>query len=184
MAATVIINRLTGTAPGSKTDITAGSTRLSASDSPSPGTTNSIEIPGSGTNYSYWASARLEVTVTPVGTVDNLNWHPVTPDPYGTGVTSSVAKASTGADAGYRVGVGTLGLSGTLLNTTNHTGLDGAPADIWAHTAGSPLALTGSISNPTTGDLGDIVVWQINIADTASAGTIAAVTARWRFDET
>lgn len=184
MAATVIINRYTGAGAGSKTAITSSLTRASSSDAASPGTSDPIEIPSAGTNYSYWVSTRLEVTVTPTGTVDNLRWHPVTPNNFGTGVTANVAKASTGANAGYRQATGTQGTTGDVLNQTNHTGLDSATADIWGKTEGSPLTLTGTMSNPSTGDLGDFVVWQYNIASTASAGAITAQTARFRYDET
>lgn len=103
MAATVQIGRKTGVAPGTFTDITSINTRANAEDVHSvAGTSNPIRIPSAGTNYSYWVSTRLKVTVTPAGTIDNLRWFTDGANNFGTGVTCKGAKASTGADAGFR----------------------------------------------------------------------------------
>lgn len=176
MAATVIINRKTGSGP-TNTAITAGSTRLSASDSPTPGTSDPVEIPAAGTNYTYWCSTRLECTVAPDGTVDNLRWHPVLPNNFGTGVT---AKGNTAT--AYVQATGTQGETGDILNTTNHTSLAAATSDIWTYTEASPKSITGSTT--TAVEFGDQWVFQIEFASTASAGTISSHTARWRYDET
>ena len=176
MAATIIINRAYGATP-STTAITSSLTRLSTSDSENPGTNNPIPVPSAGTNYSFWVSTRLECTVAPAGTVDNLRWHPVLPNNFGTGVT---AKGNTAAT--YDQASGTVGTTGDLLNTTNHTGLDGATSDIWTWTEASPKTVTGSTS--TVQEFGSYMVWQLEVASTASPGTITAQTARWRYDET
>ena len=178
MAATVIINRLTGAGP-TKTDITAANTRASSSDDPSPGATNPIAVPSSGTNYSFWVVTRLEVTVTPDGTVDNIRWHPTGSSSWGTGIGCVVNTAT-----GYVQASGTVGTTGTQLTTGNYGTLAGAPVSIFTYNEGSPLAVTGTMSNPTTGDFGDYVVWQATVASTAGAGTQSQETARFRFDET
>lgn len=185
MAATVQIGRKTGVAPGTFTDITTLNTRANAEDVHSvAGTTNPIRIPASGTNYSYWVSTRLKVTVTPAGTIDNLRWFTDGANGFGTGVTAKGAKASTGADSGYRIATGTPGTTGTQLLQANHSGLDEAPADVFGFTSGAPKTLTGTISNPTTGEFGDHWVYQIEVGTTAGPGATAQETFTYRYDET
>jgi hypothetical protein len=186
MAATVLIRRRTG-ASGSitETDITGINTRANAEDAHSTaGTTNPIKVPASGTNYSYWVSTRLDATVTPAGTIDNLRWFTDGANGLGTGITAKGAKASTTTDAGYREATGTPGETGTQLLQANHSGLDEAPADIFGFTSGSPKALTGSISNPSTGQFGDHWVYQIEVDDTAGPGASGSETLTFRYDET
>lgn len=184
MPATVTIRRWTGAPAGpTKSDITGINTRANAQDAhETADVDNPIQIPGAGTNYSYWVSARLSADSAPSGTIDNLRWYSDGTNNLGTGVTCKVAKASTGADAGYRQATGTLGQTGTLLNQTNHTGLDAAPADCFGKTSGSPLALNGSQTG--TGDFGDFVVYQIEVASTASPGATPQETFTFKYDET
>lgn len=185
MSATVTIRRHTGTAGSqTKTDITGGTAVASTSDSPSPGSANPIPIPVSGTKYSYWVSTRLSVDVTPAGTIDNLKWFADGANGFGTGVACNGADASTGSNAGYREAGGTPGDTGTQLTTGNHSGLDGSPADVFTYTTGSPKALGGTISNPSTGDVGDFFVWQLAVGSTAGPGLSPAETFTFRYDET
>lgn len=185
MPATVQISRKTGASPGSATNITGINTRANAEDAHSvSGTSNPIRVPASGTNYSYWVTTRLNVTVTPSGTINNLRWFTDGTNNFGTGVTCNVGKANVGADAGYRIATGTPGTTGTQLTTGNHSGLTGSPVDSFTYTSGSPLSLTGSLSNPTTGEFGDHVVYQIAVATTASPGVTGSETFTFRWDET
>lgn len=184
MVATVQIQRFTGASP-SGTDITGINTRANAEDAHSTaGTTNPIQIPAAGSNYSYWVSTRLVCTVTPSGTINNIRWYTDGANGFGTGVTCKGAKASTGADSGYRQATGTPGSTGTELTQVNHTGLDEAPADVFGYTSGSPKSLTGSISNPSTGAFGDYWIYQTIIGSTASPGATNAETFYWKYDET
>jgi len=70
MVATITINRLTGSSGSiTETDITSINTRANTIDSHTTGdTSNPIEIPSSGTNYSFWVNTQLDATVAP----DNL----------------------------------------------------------------------------------------------------------------
>lgn len=185
MAATVIIERHTGTAVAdggtTKTDITSGNTRASTSDAPAPGTSDPIPIPGAGTNYSFWVSTRLNITGGTFGTVDNLRWYSDAAS-FGTGVTVNGADASTGATVGYREATGTQGTTGTELTQVNHTGLDAAPVDVTGLTSGSPRSLGGSTSS--TGRFGDLFVYQFAVGTSASAGTTNQNTFTWQYDET
>lgn len=186
MAATVIVQRFTGSGAGSGTDITGINTRAQTDDThTTAGTTDPIPIVAATTKYSFWVSTRLNATVTPAGTINNLKWYSDGTNSLGTGVTMNVADASTGANAGYRQGVGTVGDTGTQLTTGNHTGLDNTPVAFETLTSGSPLVLGGSITNPSTGNFGDFVVYQIAVnGSTAGPGATAAETLTWVYDET
>lgn len=177
MAATVKIRRWTGNTP-TKTDITGINTRLNAEDAhTTAGTSNSILIPSSGTNYSYWATFSLQITAITGGTVDNLKWYTDGGNGLGTGVGLNVGKATS-----YTQATGTTGETGTQLTTGNYPGLSGSPSNAFAYTSASPLSLSGS-SN-TTGDVGDLVVLQLTVGTTASQGATPAETMTFRYDDT
>lgn len=178
MTATVLIRRLTGAGP-TATDITSINSRANAADSHSTGdTTSPITIPPSGTNYSYWVTTRLDATVTPSGTIDNLRWYSDGSNNFGTGVTCKGQEATS-----YVQATGSTG-NGDQLTTGNHAGLTGSPVDVFGLTSGSPKSLTGSISNPSTGQFGSRFVYQIEVASTASPGATAQETFTWKYDET
>jgi hypothetical protein len=180
MAATIIINRLTGAGP-TKTNITSANTRASASDSPSPGTSNPVPIPGSGTNYSFWVVTRLECTVAPDTLVNNIKWFTDGSSGLGTGIGLVVATA-----VAYDQATGTTGTTGDQLTVANYgngtTDLNDEPVNAFTYDSGSPLSVTGSIGG--TGEFGDRAVYQFSVADTASAGTKPAETITWQYDET
>jgi len=179
MAATVTIRRLTGSGPTS-TDITGINTRANAEDAHSTaGTTNPIQIPASGTNYSYWVVTQLSADTSPAGTINNLKWYTDGANGFGTGVTCKMNTAT-----GYVQATGTPGTTGTQLTTGNYATLAGAPTDAFGFTSGSPKSVTGSISNPSTGAFGDRVVYQIEVGSTAGPGATASETFTWKYDET
>lgn len=183
MAATIQIRRQTGASP-TNDDITSANTRLSTSDNHyTTETTNPIPIPPSGTNYSYWCVTQLFASTTPDGTIDAIKWYTDGSDSLGTGVSMLVATANVYDQAG-----GTPGSTGTELTVANYgngtTDLDGAPSDVFAETQGAPLDVAGSIDNPSTGNFGDLVVFQSAVISTASAGTTTSETISWQYDET
>ncbi len=179
MAATVTIRRHTGAGP-TKTDITSINTRANAEDAHSTaGTTNPIQIPAAGTNYSYWVATRLSVDVTMAGTINNLKWFTDGTISFGTGVTCKMNTAT-----GYVQATGTAGTTGIQLTTGNYATLAGAPTDAFAFTTGSPKSVTGTMSNPSTGDLGDYCVYQIEVGTTAGPGATPSETLSFRYDET
>lgn len=183
MAATVIINRWTGsTGSPTKTAITGGNTVANASDahqSVAAGSSNPIRVPTSGTNYSYWVTTRLSASSSPSGTINNLRWYTDGANNFGTGVTCKGQSATS-----YVQATGTAGTTGTQLTTGNHAGLSGSPVDVFTYTSGSPKSLTGSISNPSTGDFGDFFVYQIEVGTTAGPGVTNQETFTWVYDET
>lgn len=180
MVATVTIRRWTGTSGSPvKTDITGINTRANAADAHSTNDTASpVTIVTGQTHYSYWVTTRLSADTTPTGTIDNIRWYTDGSNTLGTGVTMKAQDASS-----YVQATGSTG-NGTQLTTGNHVGLSGAPVDAFTLTDGAPKAVTGSISNPSTGDFGDFIVYQVEVADTASAGTTGTETLTWKYDET
>lgn len=178
MAATVLIRRLHGAGP-TATDITSAATRASTYDDAAPGTSWPIPIPSSGSKFSYWVTTRLDATVTPAGTIDNIRWYTDGTSGYGTGVSYRVAEASY-----YVQATGTPADTGTELKTANHAGLLTEPVNGFTLVTGSPLAVDGSISNPDTGQFGYYVVAQIEVFAAAGAGEITDETLTYKFDET
>jgi hypothetical protein len=177
MAATVIINRLTGSGP-TATDITSINTRANAEDAHSTaGTTNSILVPSSGSNYSFWVVTRLNVTAITAGTVNNLKWYTDGTNNFGTGVTALVNTAT-----GYVQATGTTGTSGNQLTTGSYATLAGTPVDPFTYTSASPLSVSGSTS--ATGQFGDYVVYQLVVGTTAASGATAQETFTWKYDDT
>lgn len=179
MAATVQIHRLTGPGP-TVTNITAGSSRYSASDEPVPGSSDPVPIPSVGTNHSFWVTTRLNIVVSPVGTINNLKWFTSGVNPW----TGATLEAST-ADA-YWQATGSQGATGNILNTTNHPGLASTPTsdNAFSYDAGSPLSVAGSIANPATGYVGDYVVAQFTLTTSAVPGVLAGETITYQWDET
>lgn len=181
MPATVLIRRLTGAGP-TATDITSINTRANTTDAHTPAdTSNPIKVPTSGTKYSYWVVTRLDATVTPAGTINNIKWYTDGTNSYGTGITCSVGTAT-----GYTQASGTPGDTGIVLSVGNYATWTLGNADAFTYNSGAPLSVTGSISNPTTGQFGDRVVYQVNVETTAGPGVAPATpeTFTWQFDET
>jgi len=177
MVATVLIRRLTGAGP-TATDITSINTRANAFDGHTTAdTTHPIVVPTSGTNYSYWVVTRLDATVAPATNITNLKWYTDGANGFGTGVTCKMNTAT-----GYVQATGTQDTTGDVLNTTNYSTLAGATSDCFAFTSGSPKSVTGSQSS--TGQFGDRVVYQIEVASTANPGPTNQETFTWTYDET
>lgn len=179
MAATVTIRRWTGSSGSpTKTNITSINTRANAEDAHSTaGTSNSILIPSSGTNYSYWVSTQLSIDAITGGTVNNIKWYTDGSNNFGTGVTCKMNTASA-----YVQATGTAGTSGTQLTTGNHANLAATPTDVFGFTSGSPKSVTGSAS--ATGDLGHQVVYQMEVGTSASSGATSSETFTWQYDDT
>jgi len=179
MAATVIINRLTGAGP-TTTDITSATNRMSTSDVVAPGTSDPIPIPGAGTNYSYWVVTRLEATVAPDNGINAVKWY-CDGTSFGTGLTCMGESATD-----YTQATGTQGTTGTELTAGNYTtGTLTTPVNVVTqpYVSGTPKSMTGSIG-ATTGEFGDRFVYQLGVGATAGVGTMTARTFTWQFDET
>lgn len=177
MAATVLIYRWTGATAGSGADITATTTRMKQADNGTADTNN--PVPAVTTSYSYWVSTRLHVSVAPANAINTLKWYGDGVS-AGTGLTISGAKASTGANAGYRQATGQ-----GVLSQGNHTGLDAAPVDVTTLTSGGPLTtFTGAIAATTGDGTFEFFVYQLAATSSASPGAMTARAFTWSYDET
>lgn len=181
MAATVLIRRITGTtASQTADDITGINTRANAQDAHEVADVdNPVQKPTSGLKYSFWVSTRLDATVTPAGTIDNIRWFADGANGFGTGITCKGITATA-----YKQATGTPGDTGNQLNSTNYTTVTGATVDVFGHTSGSPKTVAGSINNPSTGQFGDLFVYQIEVSTAAGPGASNQETFTFRFDET
>jgi hypothetical protein len=183
MAASIIINRWTGPAGSeTKTDITSINTVANANDTHQPTASSSIDpirVPASGTNYSYWVSTRLSAVTSPSGTINNIRWYTDGSNNFGTGVT---CRGNT--SPAYVEATGVVGLSGDYLDTINHPSLSGPTADVFIFNYASPFPITGSITNPDTGDFGHFMVYQVEVDPTAGPGVTNQETFTWIYDET
>jgi hypothetical protein len=177
MAATVHIERWTGSGAGSGADITSTTTRMKQADNGTADTNN--PVPAVTTSYSYWVSTRLNVTVAAANSVSNLQWYSDGTS-AGTGLTIKGAIANVGANAGYRQATAAVVLDGP--SGTNHTGTSEAPVNVTTYTSGSPHALAGS--QASTGAFGDFFVYQLSATSSAAPGPMTARTFTWQYDET
>lgn len=183
MAANVDIYRYYGAGPSTR-DATSGNIRFSTSDNDyTTETTNPIPIPGAGTNFSYWVATALYAVTSPTGTINNVKWYTDGTNSW-TGVTMEVGTCDT-----YTQATGTAGTSGDELTNTNYTGgtltpTDPAADNAFAYDSGSPLSVTGSITNPSTGIITDYVIIQLSVGTGASGGTISTEQITWSYDET
>lgn len=185
MPATVIIERYTG-ASGSptRTDITGINTVANAVDSHQlvVGTsTNPIQIPATGgPNYSYWVSTRLNITVAPAGSISNVKWYTDGTNNLGTGVGCRAAASNL-----YGQATGTPGVTGLSMSAPSSpiaaslVGLQNA----FLYTAASSLTVFASTAS-STGAFGSFVVYQMDVATTASPGPTPQETFTFTYDET
>jgi len=177
MVATVRIIRLTGSTP-TITDITNINTRANSEDSHSVSSvTNPIRIPTSGKNYSFWVCTRLDCSVAPSGTINNIKWYTDGTNSLGTGVNCKMNTATT-----YIQATGTTGVTGVELTTNSYSTLNSSPVNAFSFTANAPKSVSGSTQ--TTGQFGDLVVYQIEVESSAIAGNTGTETFFWQYDET
>ncbi len=187
MAATIIINRLTGAGP-TATPITSINTRVLQNDTHATGgTSNPIPAvgtfnatPGSGSAaVSCWCNTRLECTVAPSNNVTNLKWYTDGSNSLGTG-TNVKGNTATAYVQSPTTNL-TQGAAGEL-RSANYATLTAEVVDVFTFTSGSPKSVTGSTS--TTQQFGDRMVFQIIVDSSASPGTTTTETATWQYDET
>lgn len=167
MSATTSIKQVVGAGAGTATTIT--NLRHNTDDTVNPGTTNPLVKPNSGTNYGFWKTVYLNADTAPSGVINNVRFFSDGTIGW-TGVT-----LYGGTTTAYTEATGTAGTTGDLSGT--------ATTDISTYTSGSPLAVAGSIT-AATGAISAYVVLQARVSTAAVAGTLAAETTTFRYDET
>jgi hypothetical protein len=167
MAATLSVKEVNGASSGTPTTVTAS--RFCTDDLVTPGVVSPLVRPAAGSNYSYVKSFYINADTTPAGTINNIKWY--TDGTIGwTGVTIQAKTINT-----YTQATGTPNTTGAQMT---------GGADASTLTSASPLSVTGTLSNPSTGKISDYVLIQAVVGTTAVAGTLAAETLTWRYDET
>jgi hypothetical protein len=186
MASDTRIRRFTGAGP-TETDVTGGTSRLSASDSATPTTTNPLFVPPvSVTYYSYWASFRL-YGQNNAGTINNIRWYTDGVNSMGVGLSLTVGRSRTPGDAAvYIQATGTQGTTGDNMVTysgTNHFIIDSQNA--FQYTSENPLAVPGSfVGGGGAAYFGDFVVIQIAVGSNAQPGETTDEPMTFKYDET
>lgn len=154
-------------ATGSTTNNVDGATiRYKVADNDTNDANNPVPIPTTGTNYSFIKQFRFNAASTPANTINNLKVYADGANGLGTGLDLRVKLSASYTNP---IAQGTTSLSGT--------------ASIFTYTAGSPLAVTGSISNPSTGAFGEYIQTQVSAADNAVQGNSNNETITFSYDE-
>ncbi len=166
MAATVEIRSFHGATPDAGTNVSASSLRFKNADNSSVDSLDPLNVPTSGTIFSFLKQLRFFVSVTPSNTIDTLEVFTDGTNGLGTGVAMEL-KTEAGYTDPIALGAADMG-SGT---------------DAFTFDSGSPLAVTGFVDNPTTGVFGDYLKAQINVTTTASVGTTPAENLSFKYDE-
>lgn len=168
MAATVRILSYHGASGAeSPTALTNGQQiRYKQADNDTVDLNNKIPITTGVTNYSFIKNLRFEAQTTPSNTIDNLKVYADGANGLGTGVDVQIKTSATYVDP---VANGTAQMTGG--------------ASVFTYTSGSPLSVTGSINNPSTGAFGHYICTQMTVADTASPGTTPSETITFSYDE-
>lgn len=164
MAATVEIRSYHGTTPDAGTNVAASSLRFKDADNSAVNSLDPLNIPGTGTIFSFLKQLRFYASVAPSNIIDTLQVFTDGTNGMGTGVAMELK-----TEAGY----------------TNPVALGaadmGGGTDAFTFDSGSPLAITGSTS--TTGVFGNYLKAQLNVTTTASVGTTPAENLSFKYDE-
>lgn len=167
MPATVQMISQHGTTGTTETQVDAGNMHFKQADNDTVDALNPIPVPAAGTNYSYIKQVRLKATTTPANSLSNINFYTDGANGLGTGVSVNVKTSASYTDPASQ---GTTALTGT--------------ADAFTYTSGSPLSISGTLSNPSTGLFGDYLVMQMAVGTTATQGNTASETITMTYDET
>lgn len=153
------------TAGGTATSKTSGTVRFKTADNATVNSSNPITIPASGSAWSYEKWLRLKIGATgPSVEISNYNFYTDGADGFGTGV-SLWAKAVT-AFATPALGTASTGY-----------------ADAFGKTSGSPLSLGAGPDSTINTEVGDHAVLLMEVASTATQGSLTGETITFTYDE-
>ncbi len=164
MAATVQIHEMTSNTEGG--DKTSGTVRFKSADETTVDSTNRLQIPAAGEDYSYTKQLKAYVSVAPDTDLTNLEAYSDGASGFGTGVSVEYDTQQT---------------------FQTQTDADLAGTDLFTKTAGAPIdidATNDTDGKTDTGYYGDVLRLQMIIQDTASPGTLTAETLTFSYDET
>lgn len=177
MAIDVEIRRWTGASGApTKTPVDGTNSRILAIDEPDVAqTSNSIAVPDIGTNNSFWAVYRVHIVDPDGHTIQNVKVWTDGSETFASGITIIAAQATT-----YIEATGVENSSGDELSVANYATLTDEPVSFFDYVAGSELSLGGS--SAAAGDLGNFLVLQYVVDDTATSGVSSAEVVHWSWD--
>ena len=191
--ATIELVRVTG-ASGSETltQVDGLTTQLNAADAPMDNVSHPIQIPTSGTRYSYWACVCLNCNVAPTTEINNMVVYSSGSNPFGTGIgmnVSAVAGVNGSTTTNYTQATGTPAVTGLEMGA-NYGHSISTPTNFFSYTQSSPLSLSGSFvtgvdsaGSVPTGRFCDWLIEQLTVASTAASGITASATVTFMWDE-
>lgn len=140
---------------------------------------------GGQPRFSYAMATRLHATTSPATLINNIVWYNSGyPSDWTPGCTAQVATTSTF----FATPTGTLRVTGASIFSISGFG----SVDFSTHPSGTPLTVGGTLANPTTGDFGNFVYMQFNVAPKwltgstqsgVTSGTKSPITVTWQYDE-
>ena len=162
MAADVQIHEMTATAAG--VNKTSSTVRFKSADETSVDSNNRLQVPSSGTNYSYTKQVRFYFNSAPATSITNLECYTDGSNTFGTGVL---------------IEYDTSGSFAANINT------DISGTDIFTKTSSATIDMDVTNTGPhtSTGYKGDFVRMQMQIVDTASPGSLSAEPMTFVYDE-
>ncbi len=166
MPAEVQIHEMSGLTVG--VDKTNGTIRFKAANNASVDASDPINIPPSGSAYSYTKKLRAFMTAPPDTQVSNLRWY----------------TAGAGFPEGVTVSAKNLGNSWGSNYITAMVG----GADLFAFISSSPLDGDATVTGPfdpgyDENYIGDLIELQMAVESIAQSGTLAAKTLTFAYDE-
>jgi len=163
MAADVQIHEVTDTNTG--VDKTSGTVRFKSANETTVDTSNRLQIPAGGEDWSYTKQLRFYFNSAPSVDIQNL-------------------AAYTDGSSGFGTGVSVDYDTHTSFQTQTDADISGA--DVFGATAGSSINLATYNAGPYTGTgyKGDFLRLQMGVASTANPGTLSAETLTFSYDET
>jgi hypothetical protein len=167
MAATIQIHEMSALSAG--VDKTSGTVRFKDADNATVDTNNPLQVPSSGTNYSYTKKLRAYMEDPPGTNITNLRWYSDGANGFGTGIGAQVKNIGVTWSANYK------------------TQMSGG-ADLFGYATGSPLDGDGTDTGPFVpadddSYIGDLIEFQMSVADTASNGALGGETLTLAYDE-
>jgi hypothetical protein len=163
MTATVQIWEMTSDTQG--VDKTSDTVRFKSADETSVDSNNRLQIPGSGTDWSYTKQLRANITVAPSVDCSNLRAY---------------------SDGGG-FGTGIVTQYDTQQTWQTQTDADISGTDLFTKTSGAAIdmdATNDSGGKTDAGNYGDHLRLQMEVDDTASPGALTPETLTFAYDET
>jgi len=168
--------------------LTVTNLRMKTADDNDQDTNNPVPIVAGYTKRSFWRSVYLKCTTAPPTKCDNVKFY-TDGTPFGTGIVLYAGEQfptkNSGSSSGYEKADGTVGDTGDEM-VAGHGGLT-SKVDVFTKTQGTPL------SGPTISESGGIInaidettnylILQLEVIDTATAGTLTAETMTFQYDE-